>query len=134
MRRVVLDTNVFVAAAFNPGSSAARLVESIRADRLQMVWDKATRRETQSVLTRIPRLDWDDFAPLFRPDREWCAETCPQRFCAVSDPGDRKFAALACAARAVLITNDAHLLDAAGVEGLDVMTPRRFLELEAGRL
>jgi len=35
--RVVLDTNVFVAAGFNPGSHSARLVEAVHDGRLRMV-------------------------------------------------------------------------------------------------
>ncbi len=45
---VVLDTNVFVAAGFNPGSHSARIVEAVRNGRLRMVWDNATQAENQA--------------------------------------------------------------------------------------
>ena len=35
----MLDTNVFVAAGFNPGSHSAWLVEAVRDGRLRMIWD-----------------------------------------------------------------------------------------------
>ena len=56
---VVLDTNVFVAAGFNPGSHSARLVEAVRDRRLRMIWDEATREEAlQSKALVRARLRW----------------------------------------------------------------------------
>src|SRR5690242_20609336 len=49
-RSVVLDTNVFVAAGFNPGSHSARLVEAVRDGRLRMIWDDTTRAEIEQVM------------------------------------------------------------------------------------
>src|SRR5437870_8190852 len=49
---VVLDTNVFVAAGFNPGSHSARLVEAVRDGRLSIVWDDATHTEIEHVMRR----------------------------------------------------------------------------------
>jgi predicted nucleic acid-binding protein len=63
----VLDTNVFVAAGFNPGSDSARLVEAVRGGQLRMIWDDATHAEIEHVLRRIPRLLWTRNADLFAP-------------------------------------------------------------------
>jgi uncharacterized protein len=41
--RVVLDTNVFVGAGFNPRSHSALLLDAVRDGRLRMVWDDAIR-------------------------------------------------------------------------------------------
>jgi ATP-binding cassette subfamily B protein/subfamily B ATP-binding cassette protein MsbA len=46
--RVVLDTNVFVAAGFNPGSHSA-LVAAVRDGRLRLVWDDATHTEIEDA-------------------------------------------------------------------------------------
>jgi predicted nucleic acid-binding protein len=35
VKSVILDTNVFVAAGFNPGSASARIVEQVRAGHLR---------------------------------------------------------------------------------------------------
>src|SRR5947209_9895048 len=64
---VVLDTNVFVAAGFNPGSHSARLVEAVRDGRLRMVWNDATRTEIEHVMRQIPRLSWTRIANWFAP-------------------------------------------------------------------
>jgi uncharacterized protein len=120
--RVVLDTNIFVAAAFNPGSSSRRLVESIRAGKVAFVWDEATRAETLEVLSKIPPLKREAFDDLFTPGRRFYGETRTQDYPQVADPDDRKFAALAAASGAVLVSNDDHLLSVRDRLELKVLT------------
>jgi predicted nucleic acid-binding protein len=130
--KVVLDTNVFVAAGFNSHSHAARILEAVRAGRLALVWNEETRSETQYIIKKIPPLAWSDFAPLFRQESRFDGTTEPDQFIEVSDPDDRKFAALALAADATLITQDDHLLAVREVLGAEVKTPREFWEGLAG--
>ena len=124
--RLVLDTNVFVAAGFEPNSASARLLEALRQGRCRMIWHWTTRRETERVLRRIPPLDWHRFAPLFRPEWEHRAELDLTPFGAIEDPEDRKFAALAAATRSVLITNDDHLLARRDQLPIGVLKPSEF--------
>jgi predicted nucleic acid-binding protein len=125
-RAVVLDTNVFVGAAFNRRSASARIVLRVRSGELPMVWNEETRAETEYILTKIPRMSWSDAAELFRAEDRWGGETRPERFEFVADASDRKFAALASTAGAVLITNDEHLLSANGREGLEAVRPAEW--------
>ena len=127
MRRIVVDTNVFVAAGFNPGSAAARILAAVRESRFQLIWNEPTRRETESILRQIPHLDWERVADLFRPETEFLGPVNPQSFVFVPDPEDRKFAALSVAAQTPLITNDNHLLSHKHSIGVEVLTPRAFL-------
>ena len=78
MRRIVIDTNVFVAAGFNPRSAAARILAGVREGRFKPIWNEPTRRETEMILRRIPHLDWERVADLFQgrdrvhwPCRSW---------------------------------------------------------------
>ena len=96
---VVLDTNVFVAAGFNPGSHSARLVEAVRDGRLRMVWDDATHAEIEHVMRQIPRLSWTRIADLFRSEDRFGGSTHPEEFGFVPDPA-RKFATFAHAVQA----------------------------------
>jgi predicted nucleic acid-binding protein len=64
MEGIVIDTNVFVAAGFNPRSASARILTGIREGRFRLTWNEPTRRETEMILRRIPRLDWDKVAAL----------------------------------------------------------------------
>ena len=123
---VVLDTNVFVAAGFNPSSHSARLVEAVRDGRLRMVWDDATHTEIEHVMRQIPRLSWARIADLFRSEDRFAGSTHPEEFGFVPDPADRKFAALADAVRAPLVTSDAGLLNAGGEMAVPVLTPSEF--------
>jgi predicted nucleic acid-binding protein len=130
MQRIVADTNVFVAAGFNPRSASARILSAVRNGRLQLIWNEATRRETEKILRQIPRLSWEKFADLFRPEGEFLGKVDPEAFGFIPDPDDRKFAALGAAANAPLITNDNHLLAYRDVAGIEILTPQEFLARE----
>jgi hypothetical protein len=90
------------------------------------VWDEATRRETEHVVGKIPPPAGTDLAGLFLPDGRHDGPTDPHAFGFIPDSADRKFAALAAATGAVLVTNDRHLLDGRPHPGLVVLTPVEF--------
>lgn len=129
---VVLDTNVFVAAGFNRRSHAARLVAAVRRLDLRMIWNEATRREAEFILGRIPPLSRYEVDDLFRPEARFDGATHPQHFTRIHDPDDRKFAALAQATGAILISRDAHLLQPRDEMEATILTAseycRRYLE------
>ena len=125
-RELVLDTNVFVAAGFRRGSASHELVARARRGEILVVWTEATRRETRAVLRRIPPLDWDAVADLFRPEGEHEGGD-PAAVRAVPDPTDRKFAALARAAACPLVSSDDDLRSCPPIEGLDVVSPSQAL-------
>ncbi len=124
---VILDTNIFVAAGFNPSSSAARIIEQVRSGQLRMIWTEQTRRETEYILSKIPPLSWESFAGLFRDEDRYCERVDPAAFSHISDRDDRKYAALAAATGAVLVTNDDHLLRSRDRSHIEVVTPGEFL-------
>ena len=128
MKRAVIDTNVLVAAGFNPQSAAAQIVAGLRDGRFQLVWNRQTRAEAEVILRRIPGLDWRGCAALFRPGGEFADPTDSVAFAVIPDPSDRKFAALSAAAKTPLVTNDGGLLTHRRVAGIDALTPREFLE------
>ena len=130
MDRIVLDTNVFVAAGFNPRSASARILTAVRKGRFRLIWNEPTRRETETILRRIPRLSWKKVADLFRPEWEFTGPVDPEAFAAIPDPDDRKFAALSAAAKVPLVTNDDHLLAYRDSLGIEVLTPSAFLARE----
>lgn len=121
--RLVLDTNVFVAAGFNPRSHSARIIARIRAGEWRLLWNRETRRETEAVLRQIPPLARHTFADLFRPQDEFTGATDPPAYGFVEDEADRKFAALAVAAGATLVSNDDHLLSVRHRLSVPVLTP-----------
>ena len=70
---VVLDTNVFVAAGFNPRSASAKIVDAVKRGRLRMVWNDATRREIERIMQQIPRLRTHSVSEIFRPEDRYAA-------------------------------------------------------------
>ena len=123
VRRVVLDTNVLVAAAYNPRSASRRVVEACLAGGLTPVLSGALRREYEFILARAAR---------GRPylerihrlvDGAEIVEPAQTPRVVVDDPEDDKLVSAALAAGAMLVTNDAHLLTIAGHEGLKVVRP-----------
>jgi predicted nucleic acid-binding protein len=123
---VVLDTNVFVAAGFNPRSASAKIVDAVKQGQVRMVWNDATRREIERIMQQIPPLRAHTVSDLFRPEDRYTAATHPERFAFIPDPDDRKFAALAHAVGATLISNDDHLLRHRNRTDLMVLTPSAF--------
>ena len=121
--RVVLDTNVLVAAAYNPRSASRHVVEACLAGELTAVVSGALLREYEFILARAARgrpylervHQLLDGAEVVEPART--PRVVPD------DPGDDKLVAAALAAGASLVSNDAHLLALAGHEGLEVVRP-----------
>ncbi len=107
---IVLDTNILVAAGFNPHSSAARIVQAVRTGDMQLVWHPRTHAEAKKIIRQIPSLSWGRFEDLFTPDGKYEGAIVPEAYPMINDYDDRKFAALAAATGAILVSNDRHLL------------------------
>ena len=125
--RLVLDTNVFVSAAFNPGSASARIIAEVAGGRWQVIWNEDTRRETVRTLSHIPPISAKVLAWVFKEENRFAGQTAPEEYSLIEDPDDRKFAALAAAAEAILVTNDGHLLSVRGRIGVEIVTPGELL-------
>src|SRR5271169_5747334 len=95
---------------FQPRSASASILEGVREGRFRLIWNQPTRRETEMILQRIPRLDWRKLADLFRREGEFTGTVDPAAFTVIADADDRKFAALSAAAHAPLVTSDALVL------------------------
>jgi len=128
-RCVVLDTNILIAAGFNPGSHAARIVRAARDGLLLMVWCEETKRESERILRKIPPLSWGAFADLFNKETRYRGKIDPAGHAYVPDPADRVFAALAHAANATLITQDDHLLAHRSRGDVPFLTAHEFIRL-----
>lgn len=125
----VLDTNIFVAAGFNDSSACARLMDKVRGGALLLVWHRATRAETKSVLKSIPNLSWQYDEGLFTDAGEYEGPLDEDRFEAVADASDRKFAALAAATDTILVSHDDDLLGAGRALPIRVLRAHEMLAL-----
>jgi predicted nucleic acid-binding protein len=125
---VVIDTNLFVAAGFNPRSAAAHILRDVASGRLCMIWNRQTRGEVEAVINKIPPLSGRDAESLFRREGFFGGKTHPEHFEHVPDPTDRKFIALAEAADAVLISNDSDLLEGRERTRVTILKPAEFCD------
>lgn len=124
---VVLDTNIFVSAGFNPHSRSAKIIEAVRDGHIELVWTESIRAETRHILEKIPPLNWHGFADLFKDESQYAGATHSGDYTYVQDEADRKFLALAEATGAALISHDEDLLAHAKDADIPIMTPENFL-------
>jgi putative PIN family toxin of toxin-antitoxin system len=129
-RRIVLDTNVLVAAAYAPASASRRIVEACRQGELIAVASPATIREQERILRRSVRVRgyeaWVDEL-LAKTELVEPAET-PRHV--PDDAEDDKFLAAALAGGAGwIVTNDRHLLDLDPYWQIRIVRPGVFVRL-----
>jgi putative PIN family toxin of toxin-antitoxin system len=134
LRRVVLDTNVWISAVLSNRGSPARVLRLV-LDRCCPVFSDVTFAELETRLQR-PKFDrylsldlrrrilhdvnavadWVDIPPAIAA-QTWCR-----------DADDDHFIRVALAARArLLVTGDADLLDLPAVDELRILTPAQVL-------
>jgi putative PIN family toxin of toxin-antitoxin system len=116
MLRLVVDTNVLVAALTNPGGSAARIVQAWRAGEVQMVGSSATLREADLVLSGrwLARVAGDEEVAKIRRDlaeRVLHVKAADLPELNLSDDSDRRLAEAAVSGDVdYLVTADRELL------------------------
>ena len=134
--RIVVDTNVLVSAFVSATSSPARILDLWRAGDLEIVTSQAALDELQRVLlyprirTRLRYSDdqIDQFVTLLRKHALYLAEVPPLTGIA-PDPDDDKFLALAQSGAAdIIVTGDADLLALHPFHGVEIISPREFLD------
>lgn len=129
--RVVLDTNVLIAAAWNAGSASRRIVEAcLEGETLRAVSSPALRREYEFILKRAARKS------KYRRELERLVEEAEEVECDAKamgievpdDPDDAKVLATAVAGEVdALLGNDHHLLDLAETAPIPILRPGAFL-------
>jgi putative PIN family toxin of toxin-antitoxin system len=122
--RVVLDTNVFVAAYWAPKSASARLIRACIDRAVQAVYTDQVKRETVAILKQI-RLPESYFRYL-EPIWEGAERVEPVRVddVPIDDPDDRKFLEAAAGGEVdFLATNDDHLLSVGYIRRTEILSP-----------
>lgn len=127
---LILDTNVFVAAYWSPGSASARLVEACISGRATALYSSDVKREIQHVLRRIKvRLSYVDFLESFWQKAVEITPTLCESI-RTEDPDDQKYLEAALGGDAdLLVTNDDHLLSVGYVGRTEIVHPKSALNL-----
>jgi putative PIN family toxin of toxin-antitoxin system len=127
MQRIVLDTNVLVAAAYAPGSSSRKIVEASLAGRLEVVVSPAVLKEYHAILPRAVRKPegYDQILRLLEQAKVAQLASVPK--VVAEDPDDDKFVATAVAGGVdALVTNDRHLLALDPHQTIRILRPATF--------
>ncbi len=128
--RLVLDTNVFVAAAYKPESSSRRLLDAVAAGRVTLLVSPPVFGEYRKVLPKSVRS-----ADAERRIREWLAlaeavDAGRGERVVAADASDDKFVELALEGRAdAIVSSDGHLLGLAGKLAMPVLRPGEAVRL-----
>ena len=128
--RIVVDTNIFISAAFKQGS-LPNIALYQAAQHCTLLKSIVTEAQLFEVLAR-PYV-----APLIRPEtREWLTQlmrsaelvTITERIAACRDPTDDKFLELAVNGRAdIILTGDKDLLVLNPFRGIPIVAPATFV-------
>ena len=129
--RVVVDTNVLISGLFF-GGWPYRVLEAWRDGRVELVVSQGVLEEYWAVARRLseefPGVDAQPFLEMMSARaRVVEAPDLPAPVCA--DPADDKFLACALAGGArVIVSGDRDLQRVSGYRGIEVVSPRRFVE------
>lgn len=128
---IVLDTNVFISGIFFSGPPY-QVLDAWRQGKIAIILSKEIFDEYQRVISELSNkfknVNASKFLDLLTLNAIWVE--APQLPCTVStDPDDDKFLACAIAGKAkIIVSGDKHLLDVSGYRGIEVVTPRVFIE------
>lgn len=129
--RVVLDTNVFVSGVFFTGPPY-QIMKAWQKGALEIVVSPPIVEEYRRVGKRLShKFTGVDLSPIleFVAARAVVVETVELSEPVCDDPDDDKFLACAISGSAqYIVSGDKHLLKLSGYEGLEIVTPRQFLD------
>jgi putative PIN family toxin of toxin-antitoxin system len=132
--RIVLDTNVLVSGLLTETGPPAQIIDLCISGDVELAVDGRIRAEYEDVLAR-PEFAFDaadvrQFLSVLGYAEQVVGAPIPLTF---ADPADLPFIEVAVAAGvyAIVTGNVRHFRPAEGKLALDVVTPRRFLELFA---
>jgi putative PIN family toxin of toxin-antitoxin system len=132
--RLVIDSNVWIAALVAPAGTARKLVEAVLDLEIEILMSESTFAELVSRLER-PKFDryrepgsWNAFLAALVELASW-HEDAGTATGASRDADDDKFLALAVTGQAdAIVSGDRDLLELVSHEGIPVLTPAQLLE------
>ena len=134
--RIVLDTNVVVSGLLSDFAPPAQILDLVASSEITLIVDGRIEAEYRDVLSRtrlqLPPADVAHFLALLDYAERVVASPLPF---ALPDPDDEAFleVAIAGGADALVTGNTAHFRITHGRLDMPILTPRKFLDVFAGR-
>lgn len=129
--RVILDTNVLVSGLFFTGIPF-KILRGMKLGKYRIVVSEEIIYEYKKTIDKLvgqfPHINANPQLELIVLSSDICQpHRLSESVCV--DPDDDKFIACAVAGKAnIIVSGDKHLLDVSGYKGIEVLTPRQFLE------
>ena len=129
--KVVLDTNVFIAAYFNRKSASAKIIDFCLKTKHELIFSPRLRKEVELILKNVRA--GGEFQERIRELFTNASQFRPTQkvFVVKEDPDDNKFLECALEGKAdYLITSDRHLLELGEFAQTKICKPTQFLKLQ----
>jgi putative PIN family toxin of toxin-antitoxin system len=134
--RVVLDTNVFISSFF--GGNPRAIIDLWKDGRMTLCLSQEIFDEYIEVLRRLGldnTQEMEELLKLFATGFHIVFTTRTPEIHVVADPDDDKFIACPLALKAqYVVSGDKALLDVRQYQGINIITPREFLEIRGVKL
>lgn len=129
--KVVLDTNIFIAAYFNRKSASAKIINLCIENEHELIFSPRLRKEVELILKNVKAKGefQERIRSLFMNASR--VEPTQKVFVVKEDPDDNKF--LECSLEGkvdYLITSDRHLLELGEFARTKICKPTQFLKLQ----
>lgn len=125
--KIVVDTNLIIAGRWSPGSASNHILDLCIEGRFEAVYSRRIKEENLFILDKVrPDRGFIDKIIRFYSRARLVKPEKRVRIC--EDPDDDKYFECALAGGAkVIVSNDHHLLDKSGYEGVKVMRSGEFM-------
>lgn len=130
--RIVLDTNVLVSGMLTADNPPGRILDFLRAGKIQLQVDERIISEYDGVLSRpkfrkhFSLFEKDLIMDFIRADSEW--HVCTSIADGLPDAKDACFLEVALEARVSLVTGNVRHYPEELREGIEILSPRDFLQ------
>ncbi len=129
--KVVLDTNIFIAAYFNRKSASARIINLCLENEHELIFSPRLHKEVELILKNVKAKGefQERIRSLFMNASR--VEPTQKVFVVKEDPDDNKFLECSLEGKAdYLITSDRHLLELGEFARTKICKPTQFLKLQ----
>ncbi len=133
MIRIVVDTNLLIAARWNPKSNSNKIIDLCLEGAVQAVYTKQIKDENLYILGKVkaPKSYLDKVIRFYHVSKRVTYNK--KKINASRDESDNRFIEAAVAGRAeYIISSDRHLLELGSFKEIEILKPTEFVRMIEG--